>query len=916
MKEFRSRKYLSALSLLATAGLLVTPGFGQTSTPAATPDSAQTLDKFVVTGSYLPLSADAPAIPVSTIDTKAIEASGEAVNLQEVLTKIAPQFSGNLNLGPTNGNTAENSTNGGSQIAIRNLPTLVLINGHRAAFAPVDAVGGYQFVDLNLIPVAAVDKIEIVTDGASAIYGSDAVGGVVNIILKSNYSGFEIGSRYGFATDLVKGHYAEKSAYITGGVSNGKTSITISADWVKSDPLYQYQVTNSRYTVGTTNYPGVINIGSAYYLLNPAYNSPPNPGTHLPIATLVANGVYSGPYTSSYIINNFNLASKPTSEIADERKAIVADFTHAITDNLKFSGDILFSETDTFSQLNAQPVSVSSPATDTNNPTTSTVTAHNRFVSFPRQYISNSTSLQGLAALDGKINENYSWSTSADYNEQHSNYQNANLVSASALATAKANNTLDLFNYTQNPAALASSAIFGTAFGTYKTGLLTYDALLRGTPFTLPAGDLQFAIGGQYRRENLSANADVNSLPTSFNWASGTTITPLTTSRNIWAEFAQLDVPIISPKMNLPFLYSLSTVLAIRHEEYAKTSKKPTVPLIALRYQPFDDQLTIRGSYTQSFIAPTLFQLYGPGGIGFTNALASFQTAAGTVIANDGQANESTGSNAALHPSVAENWTAGFVWSPKGLKGFSITSDYFRTRQTSVVSTTTDTTALQSVELLGPASPYAQYTALGNFPGQAGSSPITAKGQIAPNPTNVYFVNTDVNLGGIKFEGMDAALNYAFDVPSVGHFELSSKGTYNFAYWALNTSGPNEETAGKVSAFNGTLPRYRVYTSLTYSRGGWDVLLADTFIPSLTDDGDGEHVPYYTSVDGSLGYTFSSSDPWVLSYLKGLKLSVGVNDLFNRQPSTDLNVFSTDNADISTYSPLGRFVYVQARYKF
>jgi iron complex outermembrane receptor protein len=915
MNDLRSRKYLSALSLIAAVGLVATTGFGQTSSPAA-PDSTQTLEKFTVTGSYLPLSADAPAIPVSTIDAKAIDASGETTNLQEVLTKIAPQFSGNLNLGPTNGNIAENSTNGGSQVAIRNLPTLVLINGHRAAFAPVDAVGGYQFVDLNLIPVSAVEKIEIVTDGASAIYGSDAVGGVVNVILKSNYSGFEIGSRYGFSTGLVSGNYTQRSAYITGGVSNGKTSITISADWIKNDPLYQYQATNSRYTTGTTNYPGVINIGSAYYVLNPKYNTPPNPGTHLPIATLVSNGIYSGPYTSSQIIANFNLASKPTSEIGDERKAIVAAFDHEISDKLKFSGDILYSETDTFSQLNAQPVSVSSPATDTNNPTTSTVTAHNRFVTFPRQYLVNSYSLQGLASLDGKINENYSWSTSADYNEQHSNFQNPNLISASALAAAKAANTLDLFSYTQSPSALASSAIFGTAFGAYKTGLLTYDALVRGKPFALPGGDVQFALGGQYRRENLSANADVNSLPTSFNWASGTTITPLTTSRNIWAEFAQLDVPIFSPNMNLPFVYSLSTVLAVRHEEYARISKKPTVPLIALRYQPFDDQFTIRGSYTQSFIAPTLFQLYGPGGIGFSSSLASFQTASGQVIANDGQANESTGSNASLHPAVAENWTVGFVWSPKGVKGFSITSDYFRIRETSVVSTVADTTALQSVELLGPASPYAQFTALGNFPGAPGSTPITAKGQVSPNTSNVYFVNTDVNLGGIKYEGLDFALDYQFDVASVGHFDLNSKVTYNFAYWALNASGPNEETAGKVSAFNGTLPRYRAYTSLTYNRGGWDFYLADTFIPSLTDDGDGEHVAYYTSVDASLGYTFSASDPWMLSYLKGLKLSIGVNDMFNRKPSNDYNVFSQDNADISTYSPVGRFAYFQARYKF
>ena len=159
-------------------------------------------------------------------------------------------------MGPTNGNTASGSSNGGSQLALRNFATLFLINGHRAAFNPVDSVGGFQLFDLNLIPVSAVAKIEIVTDGASAIYGSDAVGGVVNIILKSNYEGFEVTSTYGWSTGLVTGSYVEKSTSITGGVSNGKTSITISAEYSSNTPLYQYQVTTSRVTTGTTNYPG------------------------------------------------------------------------------------------------------------------------------------------------------------------------------------------------------------------------------------------------------------------------------------------------------------------------------------------------------------------------------------------------------------------------------------------------------------------------------------------------------------------------------------------------------------------------------------------------------------------------------------------------------------------------------------
>jgi len=921
MKDLRSRKFLSALSRLAAFGFIAAPGFAQdaastTSGPAKSTDQAQTLDKYVVTGTYLPMSADAPPIPITTVDIATIQNSGESTNLLQVLTKVSTQFSGSLNLGPSNGNTAENSTNGGSQASVRNLPTLVLINGHRVSFSPVDAVGGRQFVDLNMIPVSAVEKIEILTDGASAIYGSDAVGGVVNVILKSDYSGFEVGARYGFATNLVQGHYGERSGYLTGGVSNGKTSITISAEWSKTDPLYQYQASNSAYVTGTATYAGVIVIGSNYYILNPKYNAPPNPGTHTPIATLVANGVYTGPLTSTQVIAAYNLAFKPTSLIADTRKSLVMDFSHAITDNLKFSGNVIYSVTDTFSQLNAQPVSASIAPTDQYNPTDTTVTANNRFQTNPRQYLSNTSSAQAMGQFDGKVGEKINWQLSTDYNEQRQNFQNPNLVSASQLAAAKAADTLDLFAYTQTPAALAAASLFGSAFGQYKTSLLTYDGHAEADLFPLPAGDLKVAAGGEFRREGLSATADINSLAATFNWASGTTINPLATSRNIWGEYGQISIPIVSPSLKIPGVYSLSFDGAVRHEEYAGISKHPTVPLVAFRYQPLDDSFTLRGSYTQSFLAPTLSSLYGPTSIGFSPAITNFVTPSGAVLGNIGQANVINGANPALKPTTAENFSFGFVYSPKGVKGLSFTTDYYRVRESSIVANASTSMALQDVELNGTASQYAKFTSLNNFIGMPGATPITGTGQIDGRVSNVYFQDFSANLYSQKYEGMDMSVIYDWDVAQLGHFQFTSQNTYNFAFWLNIPATPAEQTAGKATSYNGTQPRYRDYSSITYTRGPWTGVVGFTFIPSLTDFADGEHINFYTATDLIGAYTFSSSDPSFLGVLKGLKLSVGVNDVFNRQASLDHDVFTTDNSDISTYSPLGRFVYFEASYKF
>jgi iron complex outermembrane receptor protein len=972
MNNIRARRLGALLSLLAMAGALTKTAYSQatttttttTTSTATTPTAAQvsstqgpndqeptTLEKFVVTGTYLPMSADAPAIPVTTVDITAIQNSGEANNLMEVLQKIQPQFTGGLNLGPTNGNVSSNSTNGGSQLALRNFPTLVLLNGHRAGFSPIDSTGGFQFVDLNLIPVSAVEKIEVLTDGASAIYGSDAVGGVVNVILKTNYSGFEVDTHYGWSTGLVTGSYVEKGTSITGGVSNGKTSITISAEYSNNTPLYQYQVTTSRYTTGTTNYPGVINIynlntgpvPNSYYLLNPSLNAPPV-GAPTSIAALLANGTYSGPYSDSQIVSMFNLSHAATSVIGETRESMVANFDHQLSDKLTFSGMLIYAHTSTFSQLNAQPLANLDDNTDPDNPidlntlpdntgtnngfanpnTVDVVEVHNRFIPYPRRYDTETESAMGVLQIDGKISDDYSFTLSGDYNIVRENFQNPNLIDSEAVdnaitpPAAGGAPILNLYAYNQTPTAVTQSGALGTAFGDYDTTLLTYDAVLKGKIVALPAGDLEAAVGGEFRRESLSANADYNSIQNPILWESGTNIAPLTTSRTIWGEFIQVSIPLVSPAMKIPGVYSLSSDDAVRHEQYENIDKKPVDPLFALRYQPLDDQLTFRGSWTKSFIAPTLFELYGPSTFGFSNDLTNFQQYNGANLGNIGQANEKGGSNPLLNPTVAENWTIGFVYSPKQVKGLTFTVDYYRIREDEIVGVNDDVAALQSVELLGPASPYAQFTALKNYVGQPGAVPITAPGQIAGDPTGVFFYNPNNNIGTDKYEGLDVQADYVWEMPGVGRFDFTGRGTYIFSYFLNSPNSAGEETAGFGTFFtnNGTIPRFRSYTTVDFTRGGWEAVLGNTYITEVHDIDDNEHIKYYTSWDVSLSYRFSQNDPGFLSFFKGMTLKVGVNDLFDRQPSNDYDTFVQDNADISTYSPIARFVYVEGRYKF
>src|SRR5258708_6214369 len=293
MKKSSVRSLRKPLALLGAGFFLFAArtAIAQQTAPAENTTDAVKLEKFVVTGSYLPVAANSVAIPVITVDSKSIENSGNNTNVLEILRKTVPQFSGNGNLGSANSNVGSSSTNGGSQLALRNTATLVLINGRRVAYSPVSSSGGYQFVDVNMIPVAAIDRIEVLADGASAIYGSDAVAGVVNIIMKSSYQGFETGGRYGWTTN--QGHQATRSMYLVGGVSNAKTSITISSEWMKEDPVFAYERPYSAQTFGTPSFAGSVNIGGNFYLLKPSITAPTVTPGGLSPAALVAAGTYS-----------------------------------------------------------------------------------------------------------------------------------------------------------------------------------------------------------------------------------------------------------------------------------------------------------------------------------------------------------------------------------------------------------------------------------------------------------------------------------------------------------------------------------------------------------------------------------------------------------------------------------------------
>src|SRR5437660_3873635 len=222
-------------AIYATLGipLLAMPiALGQQATnqvAAANTGKPVKMEKTVVTGSLIPTAETVGSAPVDIVGAERIQQVGSQ-DVLATLKALNPGFAGNGNVGQT----VNNGGFGEASLAIRNLDTLVLLNGRRLGNS---AFSNGAFVDVNTIPLSMIERIEVLKDGASALYGSEAVGGVVNIITKKNYNGAEISGRVGFPTQKTSNDLLEYRASIVAGTSTEQSWFTAGAQYYHMDPL-------------------------------------------------------------------------------------------------------------------------------------------------------------------------------------------------------------------------------------------------------------------------------------------------------------------------------------------------------------------------------------------------------------------------------------------------------------------------------------------------------------------------------------------------------------------------------------------------------------------------------------------------------------------------------------------------------
>jgi iron complex outermembrane recepter protein len=923
------------------------------------------LTTVVITGTNL-RNPNAVIVPVIALEAEDLQKSGVGTNILDALRKSIPAFEGRSNTGSANASNGSQFTAGGSSIQLRNFPTLVLINGRRAAIsAAAGVLSGKNFVDVNQIPLSAIARIDVLTDGASSIYGSDAIGGVVNIILKSNYEGLSVDARMAGAA----GDYSEQSVSLAAGHQFGPFNLTLLASTNRTSPLRQTDrpFSSPLFNISSA-LPGAVGNGTARLadgLSSPSQRNPVGTAaTATSLASLISNGTYVA--TSPAALSaGFDASQYQTLLLEQDNRAIALPFTGDFG-NVEVFGDAGFSLNK--SSTRWLPVAVTGltvPAGSPFNPLRVNFTGVT-FSALPiaREFFNESTAARISLGARGDFAEDWPWETGATYSWNELKQTQPGLIYLPNLSRAIAggfdasgnavpggafsrvysdysiNNplvlqpALDPFAVAAglNPAALAN--VFGAEIIEAKSTLLSIDAKVSGALFSLPAGRIDVALGVGARKESISSHPDPNGrvsdpatgLPggNSQNWASGIFFDPFSAQRKVYAAFAEARLPITSESWGVRGLRELDLIAAGRFEHYTDAGDSLS-PKVGLRWHPFDRQIAVRASYSKSFAAPSLYFEFSPPRISRTGPTL-LAGAFGASFSGMPYNSVSVG-NPDLEPTRSTSKLVGVTLRPDFVPGLTLAADYVDIELYDFPGSLTQATVLQSVNSLGEASPYFQSVSIDAPRGAPGAShpfvnpgdllrfltnPMTGAGDPA-QALRLYNADGLRNLATVNAKSITVTGQYHFESAVAGNFRLTTVAAILTEYDFIAVTGvPGIELAGhstSSSQFAGTLPKYSIRSSLDWNLGKLGLTLGNTFVSKTTDTGPAGNatpeipVRQYVAWDARLGYAFETPAS------RKLNFAVGVNNLADEMPPLAMRAFPDTAADTSTFSPIGRFYY-------
>jgi iron complex outermembrane receptor protein len=853
------------------------------------------LSEIVVTGSRIPTAAGQQTLPVRSYTREDIENSGQTTmgEFLNTLPDVSNFTNSSLQLG----------VGGVQTVQLHGLPvgtTLTLLDGRRLESS---ALG---FFDLSNIPLAAVERVEILPVGASSIYGADGLGGAVNTILRKDFNGFEANA----ALDQAPG-VSNPSFNIAWGKSWDRGSVSLIGTYQERGALLGTQ----REPTSSTQLPSYVTAAQAISLGNDSC-VPGNvystdgvsnlPGLSSPNAAIPA-GITGTPTIGQFAatagkLNVCNSAAYRDITPESQREGALLSAHYNVGESMDLFTEVLFSHGHLRDQEGPQ-ISVSQGFGGTvaaNNPYNPFGEAVNVSFEYPGTglVLDESTSFfRPLIGVRGSFLTDWHYEATAYFSRDRLDYgysyTDGQLIS-NALASPNpatalnpfasgAPGTSQLLNSLTNPAVDSSDVI-------YDDRIVGAQGILRGPLFQLPAGAVQAVIGGEYSQEKQDTTV-VQSPP------------PLLLQRNTYAVFSEARVPLLGGGQPSQRSERLALTLAGRYDHSNDYGGKATWQSGLLWRAT--DTLSFRGGYGLSYQAPRLLEISGPQfvtadpfGIGVAdpfrgNQLVSYPL---TVV---------SGPNFHLKPETGDSFTLGLEYSSQALPGLHTSLTWYDVKITNYI---------------GPESYQALLAYPNLFPGAVTRAPASAQDQAQGFLGPITQLNSEYyNFGDLRVAGFDADASYAIDT-RLGQF-TPSVAIANIYKWqsALVPGAPTVDAVSQAT-FNGVgwSPRWKGTAALAWKQGPLSMNVAGRYIGKYLDYQD-LGVPNTNEIGNTwifdfnaryeVGQALASTNPWLAkSYV-----AFGAVNLLNKTPPFSYTPFWYD---FEEYDIRGRYFHLNAGVRF
>ncbi len=800
--------------------------------------NAQLMPAYVVTGSNIPLSHEDMWLPVTELGRSRIESSG--VQTTYDLLQSLPQAVGQGNY---RGEQYPNPGGGESKIALRGLPasaTLVLVNGRRVALTSGMSVG-INAVNLNTIPLAAVERVEVLRDGAGPVYGSDAIAGVVNVVLRNRYRGGLLTAEYGNTTRRDAGTLIGSLVVGTG---NESTDLLVTGSWFHRNAVYS----RDRDIVRTADYRrfGAARGGTDWRLPDAPRSRLWVNGTLDPVgAGLIYSGQAgaTGPrqpaaYRRWSADDGYDFRAVTAEVLPQTRQGLTLAAGHKLSDSVRVIAEAGYTKVQTFTELAPAAVySDSQPFVDASGAIVQlTVPIGNRYNpfgagsydgryavdAFYKRFVELGTrttatdvhNVRLLAGLQGNLAD-WRWEVAALHSSDRSSAFMTNLVNKRELYAQLQNTStsvasVDVFgDWTDNlndparRAALERIRLNALSWSAYR--LDQTDAKASGTLGSLPAGPVGAAVGVERRREEFEFRPDA--AIASFNTIGASNQLGTDGSRTVTSVFAELSLPLVRRVRGIEALDLSVAGRAERYSDFGSTAN----PGVSLRWKPAGRSLVVRGSFNRGFRAPSLQEL-------FLGDQESFDWIYSPTHPDQPQVRNVRTGNPGLDPEKSRSWSFGLVFRPESVANLSLHLDHYSIFKR------------DNIGLLGSQFVFDQFAA-GN---------PAFRNAVQVNPVTGYATSIGTsyaNLGKEVSRGLDYGFSYAIPTRGSGRFTFDFEGSYVGAYlFTATRSSPYIEAAGNYStAIGNSLPRNRTRLDVRWELKGWSADLTWSRIAGLKE---------------------------------------------------------------------------------